>query len=126
MTPEEADDAQDWDGMDGATAFLLIERHADGWDEIRQMMDAWLRANVAAAILAERESRQAAQLQVAELQERLNRADAERCAAVLAERDECAKLIEDSPEWRGKGWVSFLDVDTKREIAAAIRARGTK
>lgn len=92
MTPEEADDAQDWDGMDGATAFLLIERHADGWDELRQMMDAWLRANVA--------------------------------AAVLAERDECAKLIEDSPEWRGKGWVSFLDVDTKREIAAAIRARG--
>lgn len=55
MTAEEADAAQDWRGMDGATAFLLIERHADGWDEIRQMMDAWLRANVAAAVMAERE-----------------------------------------------------------------------
>lgn len=56
MTPEEAADAaQDWKGMDGATAFLLIERHADGWDEVQQMMDAWLRANVAAAVLSERE-----------------------------------------------------------------------
>lgn len=56
MTEEEADAAQDWKGMDGATAFLLIERHADGWNEVRQMMDAWLRANVAAAVLAEREA----------------------------------------------------------------------
>jgi len=57
MTPEEAADAaQDWKGMDGATAFLLIERHADGWDEVQQMMDAWLRANVAAAVLSEREA----------------------------------------------------------------------
>jgi hypothetical protein len=56
MTEEEADAAQDWKGMDGATAFMLIERHADGWNEVRQMMDAWLRANVAAAVLAEREA----------------------------------------------------------------------
>lgn len=59
MTPEEADETQDWKCMDGATAFLLIERHADGWDEIRQMMDAWLRANVAAAVMAEREAQAA-------------------------------------------------------------------
>lgn len=45
MTPQEADKAQDWKGMDGATAFLLIRRHADGWDEVREMMNAWLRAN---------------------------------------------------------------------------------
>lgn len=33
--------------MDGATAWQLIERHADNWQEIRMMMEAWLRANVA-------------------------------------------------------------------------------
>lgn len=45
MTPEEADAKQEWKGMDGATAWQLIERHADGWDDIREMMHAWLRAN---------------------------------------------------------------------------------
>lgn len=52
MTPEEADKAQSWAGMDGVTAWHLIERHADDWHEIGAMMDAWLRANV----LAEREA----------------------------------------------------------------------
>lgn len=47
MTPEQADAAQQWAGMPGSTAWLLIERHADGWDDIGAMMDAWLRANVA-------------------------------------------------------------------------------
>ena len=45
MTSEEADAMQEWRGMDGATAFLLIERHADDWDDTREMMNAWLRAN---------------------------------------------------------------------------------
>ncbi len=45
MTEKEAAEKQTWKGMDGATAFLLIERHADGWDDIRLMMHAWLIAN---------------------------------------------------------------------------------
>jgi hypothetical protein len=45
MTPEEAQTFQDWAGMDGATAFLLIERHSNGWGDVARMMDAWLAAN---------------------------------------------------------------------------------
>lgn len=45
MTAEEADAAQQWAGMDGATAWHLIERHADGWSDVGEMMNAWLRAN---------------------------------------------------------------------------------
>lgn len=50
MTPEQADKAQQWTGMDGATAFLNIERHADDWHEINALMEAWRRAAVAAAV----------------------------------------------------------------------------
>lgn len=46
MTPEDADRAQAWLGMDGATALHLIDRHADNWNEAGEMMNAWLRANV--------------------------------------------------------------------------------
>ena len=45
MTNHEADTRQNWKGMDGATAYHLIERHAEGWEEVGQMMNAWLRAN---------------------------------------------------------------------------------
>ena len=45
MTPQEADKAQQWAGMDGAEAFELIGRHADNWDDARELMNAWLRAN---------------------------------------------------------------------------------
>lgn len=45
MTPTEANEMQNWHGMDGATAFQLIERHANDWSEIHQMMEAWHRAN---------------------------------------------------------------------------------
>lgn len=45
MTEEEADIAQNWEGMDGAIAWHLIFRHADGWAETGEMMEAWLRAN---------------------------------------------------------------------------------
>jgi len=45
MTKEEAQAIQDWKGMDGAIAFHLIERHADGWHQIGEMMNAWLEAN---------------------------------------------------------------------------------
>ena len=46
MTAEEARTFQDWAGMDGATAFHLIERHAYGWVDVGRMMDAWLQANM--------------------------------------------------------------------------------
>ena len=45
MTDHEADTRQNWKGMGGATAYCLIERHAEGWEEVGQMMNAWLRAN---------------------------------------------------------------------------------
>lgn len=45
MTNAEADAAQNWKGMDGAIAYHLIDRHADGWGDVGTMMNAWLRAN---------------------------------------------------------------------------------
>ena len=51
--------AQDWKGMDGATAWLLINRHADGWGDTRAMMEAWLAANAAEAVRLERERTEA-------------------------------------------------------------------
>lgn len=45
MTREEAQTFQSWKGMDGACAFHLIERHANGWGDVARMMDAWLAAN---------------------------------------------------------------------------------
>src|SRR4030042_5736762 len=45
MTKEEVQAMQCWKGMDGAIAFHIIERHADGWYQIGEMMDAWLEAN---------------------------------------------------------------------------------
>ena len=45
LTAEEANSKQHWKGMDGAIAFHLIERHADGWDDVGLMMNAWLEAN---------------------------------------------------------------------------------
>lgn len=36
---------QDWDGIDGAVAWHLIDRHGEGWSQIGQMMGEWLKAN---------------------------------------------------------------------------------
>jgi hypothetical protein len=47
MTEEDAAGFQNWKGMDGACAFHLIERHANGWGDTARMMEAWLAANVA-------------------------------------------------------------------------------
>ncbi len=47
ITAEEAREFQRWKGMDGATAYHLIERHADGWADVGVMMNAWLEANAA-------------------------------------------------------------------------------
>lgn len=56
MTETEAETFQHWRGMNGATAYHLIERHADGWPDISMMMAAWLKANTEAAVFAEREA----------------------------------------------------------------------
>ena len=53
MTAEEARTFQDWKGMDGACAFHLIERHANGWDDTALMMEAWLFANRTAEAIEE-------------------------------------------------------------------------
>ena len=42
--------SQEWIGMDGATAFLLIERHADGWPDIELMMHEWRDAAISKAM----------------------------------------------------------------------------
>ena len=36
---------RDWRGMDGAAAWHLIDRHAEGWAEVGAMMEAWRLAN---------------------------------------------------------------------------------
>lgn len=36
---------QEWKGMDGACAWHLIDRHADDWNHIARLMNAWLEAN---------------------------------------------------------------------------------
>lgn len=38
MTPEEADKAQNWLDMDGAAAWHLIDRHAEDWNEVGELM----------------------------------------------------------------------------------------
>ena len=48
MTDAEADACQDWKNLDGAVAWHLIERHADNWQQVGAMMEAWLRARCSA------------------------------------------------------------------------------
>lgn len=45
MTAAEARAGQQLAGIGGATAWHLIERHADDWGEVGTMMNAWLDAN---------------------------------------------------------------------------------
>ena len=45
MTPKEADAYQKWEGMDGRTAYFVINRRADVRLDVGAMMSAWLRAN---------------------------------------------------------------------------------
>ena len=52
MTPEQADNVQKWQGMDGATAFEVIEREAESMQEAGAMMEAWRRAAVKPATQA--------------------------------------------------------------------------
>lgn len=43
--PTVESESQDWRGMDGTTAYWLIQRHADGWADVGKMMGEWLAAN---------------------------------------------------------------------------------
>lgn len=48
MTRDEAEKAQDWASLDGHQAFAVIDRHAKDHHEVREMMEAWRRAHIAA------------------------------------------------------------------------------
>lgn len=50
MAFDKADKSPQWSGMDGEIAWHTIERHADGLDSVGEMMNTWLRANVAKAL----------------------------------------------------------------------------
>jgi len=39
------DTKQDWKGLDGAIAWHLIERQAENWTQVGEMMNEWLKAN---------------------------------------------------------------------------------
>ena len=39
------DTKQDWRGLDGAIAWHLIERQAENWNQVGEMMNEWLKAN---------------------------------------------------------------------------------
>ena len=73
----------------------------------------------ALAVAKEAESRKAAQLENADLKERLARSGIEQRRAVAKERDECAKVCES----RYMGDNNREDMEA-RQCAAAIRARG--
>lgn len=45
MTEKEADESQEWKGVDGAIAWHLIERHAVTWEDTAKMMEAWILSN---------------------------------------------------------------------------------
>lgn len=38
------DDSQEWAKLDGSVAWHLIDRHAHGWGEVGDMMEAWGKA----------------------------------------------------------------------------------
>jgi len=43
------DSSQEWAGMSGRDAYMLIQRHADGWADVGKMMGEWLAANTPTA-----------------------------------------------------------------------------
>lgn len=76
-----------------------------------------------AGIEAEREARQAAQIENEALKARIARADVELQRAVIAEREACAKVAKAISDKYAFGYYGN-EVDTADEIEAAIRARG--
>ena len=39
------DTKQDWKGLDGVIAWHFIERQAENWNQVGEMMNEWLKAN---------------------------------------------------------------------------------
>lgn len=80
---------QDWKGMDGATAWHLIDRHAEDWSDVGRMMQEWLDANSATA---ERDELLAAAEAIEiDAEECL---DFDECTAMLVPIDTYHKLME--------------------------------
>jgi len=44
------DNMQDWAKLDGATAWHLMERHADNWADVGKMMDEYVAAKLAESV----------------------------------------------------------------------------
>lgn len=105
MTDQEAEQAQKWHGMDGGTAYHLIDRHAADWDEIAAMMRAWYRANALPEIADERNY------------------------AAEDEREACARMLElrDSELLLMAGEMTAQELRTVKavlaQLADAIRMR---
>jgi hypothetical protein len=114
-------------------ADMLKTRGLDAGSTVRQDAAAELR-RLHAGIEAERESRQAAQIENEALKARIARADVELQRAVIAEREGCAKLcdeqarrslasadkaqaVQDQKIYNGAAQTAMWN-------AAAIRARG--
>ena len=95
---------QQWAGMDGATAWHLIDRHADDWSDVGEKMAAWYLAY--------------AQPEIAE--------------AVSDEREACATLLElrDSELLLMAGEMTAQELRTVRAVlnqrASAIRMRANE
>lgn len=49
-------ESQNWERVDGAIAWHLVDRHAEDWAHTARLMHAWRDAAVAAAVEAEREA----------------------------------------------------------------------
>jgi len=91
---------------------LIDFRDEDEDEHVAELVNK-VESIVTMAVAKEAESRKAAQLENADLKERLARSGIDLRRAVAAEREECAKWYAE------KGWL--LD---EEDVPAAIRARG--
>lgn len=106
MTDVEADSCQDWKNLDGAVAWHLIERHADNWQEVWAMMEAWLRARYSAPNSAAQDKAEA--LEMARGIERLTATV--RYLVGIAERGEGRKIAgNETVEQFVLGYVKKLE-----------------
>jgi hypothetical protein len=86
---------QDWKDMDGATAFHLIERHAEDWADVGRMMGQWLAANAPA---------------MAEL------------ARLTKQRDELVAALKGMVHLEEEGLRGYDDIDVCYELTRAREA----
>lgn len=114
--PTVENNSQNWRGMDGTTAYWLIQRHADGWADIGKMMSEWLAANQPQPEQQEPVDWEAVAADQAMTIAMMKGAQE---VAVLAEREACAQVCDD----RDMGDCNREDMEA-RACAAAIRERG--